>query len=174
MSFQEDIQIDVNALDYEWEVHSSKYLKVSEEFADAIYRKDAIKFKLEVAEASVDMDIRKNFRSHGFDVKPTEVAIKNTVAISPDVQRLAKELVRCTHAVNMMQAAKGAFEHKKKALEKLTDLYLSGYWAEPRIQGEAKKKFLEDGSDQVQAQLGSNKSRIVKAHQRAQQSITEE
>ena len=37
----------------------------------------------------------------------------------------------------VMAVAREAFEHKKRALEKMVDLFLSNYWAEPMIKAEA-------------------------------------
>ena len=43
--------------------------------------------------------------------------------------------------MNVIQGSKTAMEHKKSALEVLAKLYLSGYWGEARIPGEARKQF---------------------------------
>ena len=154
-TFSDDVSIDINSLDVEWERQSSVYHKCSIDYAEAVYEKDKKKFTLDVTKADLDSDIRKNPELYGLD-KITEASVSNTI-IACDAFKLATDnYIESNRDVNVLVAAKGALEHKKKALEKLTDLYLSGYWSEPKIKGDAKDEYVGRKSTESASSLKNN------------------
>lgn len=56
-----------------------------------------------------------------------------------DYQQANDEYLDAVKEAKIFGVAREAFDHRKKALEKLTDLFLSQYWAEPRESGTTKK-----------------------------------
>ena len=52
--------------------------------------------------------------------------------------------IQAVFFANMLEGAKVASEHKKKSLEKLTDLYMTGYFSPPK---EDSKQSREVGAD---------------------------
>jgi hypothetical protein len=155
IDFDSDIDIDINGLDREWEIHSSKYLKCSQDYANAVFAKDQAKLTLEAVKADLDADIRQNPEKFGVD-KVTEAVVANTVILQQDYQDAYTAYTETIRDVNMILAAKSAFEHKKKALEKLTDLYISGYWSEPRVTSEAKDAIDRDRRSSATDSLNTN------------------
>jgi hypothetical protein len=132
---EEEYSIDPNALDTEWVRQASLYQRYSKNAAQAAYTKNRL-------ESFLDRDIRENPKKYGFDSKPTEPAIANTI-------RGDKGVLRISYKHQRLQGCLKALEHKKKALEKLTELYLSGYWARPRIKTEAQDLLATEANREV-------------------------
>lgn len=131
-NYRKDIEIDENNLEDEWIVHPSNYLEYADIYAEAIEKRDNVKLKLEWIEANLDLDIRKNPAKYGFDTKPAEGAIKNTIKIQSKFREQSRLLIKATRRVNSMTGVKTAFEHKKHALGNLVSAKIAGFHAEPR------------------------------------------
>jgi len=82
-----------------------------------------------------------------------------------DGYKLAQQdLIESTRNVNLLAAAKSAFEHRKKALEGLTQLWLGGYYSNPNIPTEIKERVKKDkpGYRDEQAAVLNNNKRMQK------------
>ena len=134
--YNKDLEIDFNRLDENWRDQSSNYMDWSQKWVNAVTKRDRAKEGLDVVKAELDREIRN--REH--KTKLTEAAI-NAVIITHENYRVAFELLtQANEDVNLLASAKSAFEHRKKALEGLTQLFVNGYWSEPRISGDFKEK----------------------------------
>ena len=100
--------------------------------------------ELQRIDAEIDLDIRASWGEYGFETKPTEGAIRAIILQEEKHIKASKELINALREMNIVQGAKVALDHKKAALERLSTLYLSGYWADPRIPKEAKDKYQDD------------------------------
>ena len=147
-NFEQDVSIDPNSLDVEWQKQASLVHKYGILLSDAISERDKAKENLEIVRAEIDLDIRKNFKEYGLE-KTTEGAISATILNEKDFIEAQETVHDANHNVNVLQSAKNALEHKKKALEYMTQLYLSGYWAEPKITSEAQEKYSEKDSEKI-------------------------
>ena len=132
MSYQEDIFLDSDELDKEWIKQSSLYLKYSSLHADAIAERDKCKEELEVVKAEILVDLQSNFDNYGFDKKPTDSVAKSYIETEKEVIAFNKKLIELNKDVNILQAARAALDHKKKALENLTTLWVQNWHAEPK------------------------------------------
>jgi hypothetical protein len=141
MGYKEDIQIDIHALDAEWIKQASLYQYYAKKEAVALYERDQLADRLALVQAQLDGDIRLDPKKHGFDSKPTEAAILNSIKQNPFYIKANSFLMKASCKAKIVGGAVRAFDHKKKALEKLTDLYLSGYWASPKIKSEAQEVY---------------------------------
>lgn len=139
MSEESSFSIDPNALDVEWIRQPALYQKYARLVARAEYMKDQLYSKL-------DRDIRFNFKKYGFDSKPTEVAILSTIKGN-------KRFLKIQYTHRKLIGETKALEHKKKALEKLADLYLSGYWARPKIKTEAQDLYSKEERKEMEELL---------------------
>lgn len=144
LNYEEDMTLDRHQLDFEWNRQPTLYLKYSVLYADLASYRDEAKEKLQRVDASIDLDIRSNWESFGFETKPTEAAIKSTIIQDATHIKASDEYIMAVREVNIAQGAKVALDHKKSALEKLSTLYLSGYWADPRIPEDAKNEHQKD------------------------------
>ncbi|RPI56392.1 MAG: hypothetical protein EHM49_00480 [Deltaproteobacteria bacterium] len=127
-----EYSVDPNSLDTEWVRQASLYQKIAKRAAQAAYSKNRI-------EAFLDWDIRNSPGKYGFDSKPTEAAVANAVKGN-------KLFLKALYKYLRLQGELKALEHKKKSLEKLTELYLSGYWARPKIKTEAQELYAEEAN----------------------------
>jgi len=129
--FQADTIIDKDNLEGEWLEQASLYLYYAEAYSEAVYRRDKIKVKLEYCYAATYNKIKTNYDRY-FDNKPTEAAIKERVILDSTYQKTILSLAKANKLVNDMAAAKTAMEHRKKALENLVQLKISGLYSEPK------------------------------------------
>ena len=141
MGYKEDIQINIDQLDAEWIKQAALYQHYAKQEAMALYERDQLADALALTQAQLDGDIRLDPEKHGFSSKPTEAAILNSIKQNKHYTKANKILMKAMCKAKIIGSAVRAFDHKKKALEKLTDLYLSGYWAAPKIKSEAQEVF---------------------------------
>ncbi len=144
IDYEEDMELDQHGLDFEWLRQSSLYLKYSVLYADLASYRDEAKEELQRIDAEIDLEIRADWNSFGFETKPTEGAIRAVILQDDRHINASKAHINALREVNIVQGAKVALDHKKSALERLSTLYLSGYWADPRIPKEAKDEYQKD------------------------------
>lgn len=150
------LAIDEFRLDREWLGQARRYFQYSEKLADARRRLDEAKAALDVSDAELDAEIRLNPSEFGLG-KPTEQAVKNAVTASPEHQAAERKVIRAKHDVAIFDAAVTALDHRRRALEKLVDLQLSGYYAEPRARNEHSREAI--GEAEKQAARGKGRRR---------------
>lgn len=157
MTLKDDAFIDQYALDFELVQQPTLVEKYSDYYADACFEKDKAKERLKEVEAEIDLDVRRNWKDkYKFDVKPTEPAIKSQIILTKEYKKASRTLMEATRTVNRMKGASTAMEHKKASLGKLTELHGRNYFAEPRIDKEAKQNMLVQGEKAHQALLADD------------------
>lgn len=122
---------DLSRLDEEWVNQSKLYYQYAERLANARRDYDRIKRDEELAVAELEMDIRKNPEKYDLP-KVTESCIEKAVVLSKKYQRVHEKVIEAKHDVDVLAAAVSALDHKKKALENLTQLFLANYFSTPR------------------------------------------
>lgn len=152
MGYKEDIKIDRFSLDTEWEQHPSKFMEWAEKSVEAQFERDKAKEQLDLIKAQIDLEIRERVT----EKKLTEAAISNMVLINPKYQEASSKFREAVNDAKILDVAKDAFEHKKKALEKITDLWISGYWSDPKVTKEAKDRISSDRSYEQRMALNTN------------------
>jgi hypothetical protein len=128
--YNKDLEINKFALDKEWEKQASLFCEWGEKEVEAQFNKDKLKEQLDIIRAELDGQIRSNAILEG--LKITEVAISSEILKNKKYQKANNDYLEAIKEAKILGVAKDAFDHKKKALEKLTDLFLAGYWAEPK------------------------------------------
>jgi len=126
-----DFVIDKHALDEEWERHVSLYMAYADEARKARLEMDECKNILEVVKAETAMAVRSNPDEYGL-AKVTEQVVVEAVTVQEAVKDAQADLVQARYKHEMFQAAVNAMEHRKKQLESLVSLYLTGYFSEPK------------------------------------------
>ena len=162
MGYKEDIRIDIDHLDKEWTKQAALYQNYARQEAITLYDRDQLNDNLALTQAQLDGDIRLSPTKYGFDSKPTEAAILNTIKQQPQYLKANKLLMKAACKAKIIGGAVRSFDHKKKALEKLTELYLSGYWAAPKIRSEAQEVFGKQTKEELDAAL-KKEGRLVTA-----------
>jgi len=130
MSYIEDLIIDKYRLDEELMSLSRKFTEHAEDEVEAEFAVNKAKSKLELTKAKIDNRIRSQADSTGR--KLTENLISNTIIQDPEYQQILDDYHQAIRTQGSLDVGRKAFEYHKKALDRLVDLYLSNYWAEPR------------------------------------------
>lgn len=126
-----DFSIDEDQLDKEWLGQPELANQIGRELADATLNLEQAKVDLDLVTAELSSAIRENPQDYGLD-KITEKAVESAILQCRRYTKQQKELLRCKHTVDLLRAASNACEHRKKALEKLVDLWSQSYFSSPR------------------------------------------
>jgi hypothetical protein len=126
--YKKDTLIDENILDKEWLLQSSLTMKWYEYycFLEKILSKK--KKQLRLLEAQID----KFIRSNPGDRKWTESAIKNEIISNDEYQKLEDEIIETQFQCSIAKSAVESMKDRKKALERLCDLWMFGYNSAPK------------------------------------------
>ena len=138
-----DFQIDADNLDKEWMKQPMLYSKYAKALADARREMDEAKNVLEVTKAEVSLVVRQNPENFGL-AKITEASLSQVVDCSDKVKSAVSNHIEARHHHEVLQAAIGAMDHKKKALESLVSLWLADYFATPKAKGASKQRMEEE------------------------------
>lgn len=131
-SYEEGLEIDFNKLDENWRDHSSEFMRWAEKWANAFTEKDKLKEQFKVLSAEKELNIRMDFANNPpLKMKVTEALISSTLAVDEELIALKNKIIEKNGEVDIYSSAKAAFEARKKALESLTHLWISGYHSSP-------------------------------------------
>lgn len=152
---QQDIFLQKNCLDDEWLEQARKYYYYAAAAVEAAAAKDRLKFQCDTMEAKVESEIRKNPERFGVD-KITDSSVKAAMLSDDRIQDARKDLLNADKEMKLLQVAERTIGDMKKSLEKLTDLFLSNYWAEPRPPKQIVEHVVETGSEAQRSALGTS------------------
>jgi hypothetical protein len=157
-NYSDDLEIDINALEKEWEKQPSTFMYYSKKEAFAQEEKDRAAQKLNIIYAEMDSKVRKNPSKYGITAeKPTDTAIKQVILRSEDYKTAEENVIIKTKQMRILSAAVIAFEHKKRALTKLTDLYINNYYSSGGVPKEFKDNISKNHTNKIRE--GLNKRR---------------
>jgi len=136
--FKEETQLSLYHLDKNTLEQPALYEEWSRKWADAVDHRDRMKDCVSIVKAEVDEEIRKDPSFYGWnsDRSPTETWISNKVLLHERVREANINLIKAQHDVNIFASKKETLEHRKKALEILTDLYKGNYFSTRSRSGE--------------------------------------
>lgn len=130
MDYRKLVSIDAGSLDKEWQDAPSRYMEVVEAQTDAQSMVDSLKDKLEVTEAVLANDIRKNPDKYGL-VKLTDTMTKDLVASDPSLIEIRTQLLAAKKQASLLSGLATAMEHRRKALGYLVELFIRNYQSSP-------------------------------------------
>ena len=168
LNYEKDLNIDKDSLEDCLVEQPELYAKWSTIWADAQRERDQAKDNLNVEKARLDMKIRKNWDILGFDKKPTDMAITTWICAHDDFRKVNFALINATHAVNVLEAAKWAFQHRKDALDNLVKLYLNNYYADSKAVGTEARDMLTTMRDDKHLDVVEKNPRTEKLKRRRQ------
>ena len=147
--------LDQNAID-----QVELYEDCTDQWANAILARDLIKEALTIIKAEVDEEIRADPKKFGWDVEgkaPTETWIANRIILNEEVRKATQKYLISVHKVNELSGRKETLEHRKKALEVLTELYKGQYFvARSRSDDSYKTAISQDGHEAQKAILANS------------------
>lgn len=153
-----DFSIDEMRLDREWNQQAARYFEVATELADARREYDELEAGLKVLKAEIDLDVRKNPDKYGLD-KTTEGIVSSVVTKDSRVTIAHDEVRDARHRVDILSGALEALQHRKRALEKLVDLHLSGYYAAPTTDAKSQEEINDMQHKVVRRRAGVRKEK---------------
>lgn len=168
--YKVDQSIDEYNLIAELKKQSMLYMKWAKRCALAVKEKARAEENLKVVRAEckkeldekraeIDADIRTNLEKYGFKSKPTETAISGCIIRRPEykevdqkgiekVKEAFEDLLIKIEAEETLSGAKVAMSHKKTSIEYISQLWLGGYYSEPKIPKEMKDKIEDEDRSQ--------------------------
>ncbi len=144
-----DVEFDKHKLDVEWERQPGLMLRYSCDLADARRDLDIAKSKLDVVSAEIANSIRADPESYGVEGKATEAGIKTIVPGQQEYMGAESRVRGRKHDVDILAAYVVALDHRRKALEKEVDLFMAGYFAEPRARREGHEAIEDQGDERT-------------------------
>jgi hypothetical protein len=169
-SYADEIKINTDDLITEWQEQPVLMMKYSDLFAAAVFERDTAKVKLDYVEAQIDSEIRKDYKKFGYSSKPTEAAIKNIIISNKKYRKALKKVVYTTKQANHMSGVRTSFEHRKKALENLVTLLVTGFHSEPKnkVRDIKNVKFKKLHEHQKTSLKGGKRNNRIKQSQKAE------
>lgn len=159
MGYKDDLTINKHELDIEWMNQPKIFAEWGEKLIDAEEKVDKAKAQLELVKAQVDSKIRLE----NINNKVTENFISNAIIQDKDYQKAVADHIEAKKQQGIIEIARKAFEFQRnKALDRLTDLFLSNYWAEPRGKAEG---LINNKEETSHLEVLKNNPRITRRQQ---------
>ena len=168
LNYEKDLHIDKDSLEDCLVEQAELYGKWSNAWAQAVKERDQAKENLNKKKADLDKKIRKSWDILGFDKKPTDMAITTWICAHQDYRAENFHLIQATYNVNVLEAAKWAFQHRKDALDNLVKLYLNNYYADSRTVGRDARDMLADIRQDKHLEVVEKNPRTQKLKRRKQ------
>ena len=131
--FLKDLEIDRYNLDEELVRQPQLYMEWALKAADAGKEVNDFKHDIDVLKAKIEKRIRRNPERYGLDSKPTEGAIKATIASHARVRKMTKKYLDALYYERILNDARTSFTQRRKMLEKLCELNLQLHFADVRL-----------------------------------------
>ena len=152
---EQDLSIDKDNLDVECMDQARRFMKWSVQYAEAIRFRDEEKRKATIVKSNINLDVRSRPEEYGL-TKPTEGSINAIVDSSEEVNKADLAVMDAVYAVNIYSAAKEALDQRRAMLERLVNLYISGYYSQPRLGTEEVGKMAEAASEEHRAHISKS------------------
>lgn len=135
-SILDDVRLDKDKLDIEWERQSELMHEYSSALSTAQRAYADIKLALDTLISQRKMEWRSEGQVtvNGMSAKLTEGALDNGIDIAEDVIEMRKSLIEQQYQVDMLKGVVESLRNKKSALESEVTLFLSGYFGAPKDQ----------------------------------------
>ena len=164
--FEEDIKIDPSQLDVEAGRQGELFFKWAEQMVDAKEHLERMKFKLEVIEARLIIEVRDDPGKYRL-TKPTVDSVLAAVKKSPKYMEAKNFVIEAAKVHALLSNAVMAMEQRKRMLEVLITLHGQEYFAGPStprnlVQAciDAKEKKIKEGEDKQKKKLRKRKKRV--------------
>jgi hypothetical protein len=126
----DEIRVDKNNLDEEWERQSRSSFDFGKDLADARQEMAHKKRLMDLALADAMDFVLQNYEDYGLNKQQANSStfVRNAALKSDEYQNAYKDFINAEHDVNVLQAASYAMLDKKMSLEYLTKLFLADYY----------------------------------------------
>lgn len=131
-SYDDDIEIDEEALDIEWLNQPKRMLRYCRIAADMRRKADLASERLEMVKARLTLDVQSDPDKYGL-AKTTQHAVESAVLSSEEYEKAYEDKLNAKYEAQVADGAVKAFEQRKNALENLVRLHGQSYFAGPSI-----------------------------------------
>lgn len=147
-SYYEDLVIDRYKLEEECVDQPRRYMKWSEEYAEAIFKRDKAKQNLKIVSAQVQQRVRQDPDLYGVVAGQrgvTEGAIQAALDTNQEILDAEDLVLEADKNLQILKAAKESFDDRKRQLTNLVHLQLGQYYSDPvKAATSEGKKMQED------------------------------
>jgi len=152
--YYQDLVIDRFRLEEECVDQPRRFMKWSEDFAEAVFKRDKAKQNLKVVSAQVQQRVRQDPELYGVvsGVRGvTEGSIQAALDTHHEILEAEDKLIEADKDVQILKAAKESFDDRKRQITNLVHLQLGQYYSDPgkAATSEAKRMQEEHLADNV-------------------------
>lgn len=137
------VEINEHALDRECYRQPRLVMDYGLQLAEAKLDYAESKAKVDTVYAQLELNIRSEPEAYDL-VKPTEAAIKATIQVHEEYQKIVKRNFRDKFRVDQLTAIMQALEHRKSALESAIKLHGQNYFSQPRLTDEDSRETMNE------------------------------
>lgn len=132
-------RVDRDRLDEEWERQPGTFFRLAERLAKAEADMERAKAALELAEATLQKEVRRDPAGYGVD-KVTDKSVEAAVLSCGSYRKAVEAYIEAKYDRDVTRAAVTALDHKKAALERLVSLHGQNYFSQPKAKDEGGRK----------------------------------
>jgi hypothetical protein len=155
LDFKKDLEVDKYNLDVELNNQSILFSKWAERCVDVENKRDRLKTQMELKQAKLDFEIRKNPTGYGLSEKPTEKAIRSCILRDTHYLELQESYQKMKYAASILKVAVKRFKDRERIIDRLIKLYLAKYYTEPTVRPEKEDEENKE-TNRAQATLGAH------------------
>lgn len=136
MDFKNDVKIDMMNLDCEWQKQAELILEYTSTLADREKEYSDLRLLLDTKSAEIK-NIARSYGEiviKGKKIKVTESALSELVLLDEEYCEIKRKIISVEHEIDVLKGAVEALKNKKTALEWQSQLFLTGYFGEPKTQ----------------------------------------
>lgn len=142
------VEIDKYHLDDECQRQPKLVKREGERLATLEFETAEAKAALDLKKAQLELGVRSDPAVYDLE-KVTEATVAAAIVALPDYQRALKRYNKARKREAVQKALVEALKHKKPMIERMIDLFLAGYYAEPKAKGDA--RAVTDGASKRSA-----------------------
>jgi hypothetical protein len=137
MSLKEKMFIDKYNLDKEAATVAMEIEDYGEQNVDLMKKRDKQKLKLDIIEAELQEELRKNWKDLGYDKAPTAPQATAFINLNKKYQDESHRLIDINTELRYTSAALTSLDKKSGKIDQLIKLFLTGYWADQSLSAES-------------------------------------
>ena len=151
--YQQDLILNEYALELECAEQPQKFMKWAERYALSVFERDKAKQNLKVVSAQVNLSIRnQDPADYGISTKSggwTENAVQAVLDKHPDILEAENKYLEAVKNMELLRAAKDAFQDRKFQLINIVSLRNAQYFADPLREQEAREAAARDAQQKA-------------------------
>jgi len=137
--YQQDLTVNEYALEIECAYQPQMFMKWAERYALAVFERDKAKQNLKVVIAETNLSVRNQEPDVYGLSKWTENAVQSVLDKHPDVLMAEDRYLEAIKNLEILRAAKDAFQDRKFQLINLVSLRNAQYYSDPLREQEARE-----------------------------------